>query len=216
MSPLPERPLEPRDRRSRYRNMNVSSVARAYVFSFGVAVAALGLPGSALAADVAVDPAHTSASFSVKHLTLTTISGTIGVKDASIGVAADDTLTSAKATLDLTTIDTKFADRDADLKSDHWFNVAADPTMTFVSTKITGDKSNMTVVGNLTFHGKTNPVTLTAQYGGTVKDTRGRTHIGYTATGTLDRTRWDLGTSYPPAVVGDDITITIELEAIVK
>jgi len=196
--------------------MNVSNAGRARIVSLGVAVAAFCLPAHVLAADIAVDPAHTSASFSVKHLTLTTISGTIGVKDASIAVAPDDTLISAKATLDLTTIDTKFADRDADLKSDHWFDVAADPTMTFVSTKITGDKSNMTVVGNLTFHGKTNPVTLVAQYGGTVKDPRGRTHIGYTATGTLDRTLWGVGTSYPPAIVGNEVTITIELEAIVK
>ena len=74
----------------------------------------------------------------MKHLTLTTISGSIGVKEAKIGVAADDTLTSADAVLDLSTIDTKFSQRDDDLKSDHWFDVAKYPTMTFKSTKITG------------------------------------------------------------------------------
>ncbi len=176
-------------------------------------VAAAAFPGLARA-DVAVDPAHTSASFSVKHFTLTTISGTIGVKTAAIAVGADDTLTSAKADLDLTTIDTKFGDRDADLKSDHWFDVAKYPTMSFVSTKITGDKSAMTVVGNLTFHGMTNPVTLTAKFDGSVKDPKGNTHVGYSATGTIDRTKWDLGAAYPPAIVGDDIAIDIELEAI--
>jgi polyisoprenoid-binding protein YceI len=167
-------------------------------------------------ADVVVDPAHTSASFSVKHLTLTTVSGTIGVKDATIAVGPDGALTAMHADLDLLTIDTKFADRDADLKSDHWFDVARDPTMTFASTKISGDAKAMTVVGNLTFHGKTNPVTLSAVYEGSITDKRGRTHRGYTATGTIDRTAWGLGTSYPPAIVADDITITIELEAIDK
>ncbi len=165
-------------------------------------------------AGVTVDPAHTSASFSVKHLTLTTVSGSIAVKDATLGVAPDGTLTSAKAELDLATIDTKNADRDADLRSDHWFDTAKYPTMTFTSTKITGDKAAMSMVGTLAFHGKTNPVTLTAKYDGSVTDPKGRTHIGYSATGTVDRTAWDLGPNYPPAIVGDDITITIELEAL--
>ena len=47
-----------------------------------------------------------------------------------------------------------------------------------------------------------------------VKDGRGRTHVGYTATTTIDRTQWNLGTSFPPAIVGNDVTVTIELEAI--
>jgi len=179
-----------------------------------VAIVALAAFPAGARADLAVDPAHTSASFSVKHFTLTTVSGTIGVKSAAIAVGADDTLTSAKADLDLTTIDTKVADRDADLKSDHWFDVAKYPTMSFVSTKITGDKTAMSVLGNLTFHGVTNPVTLTAKFDGSVKDPKGNTHIGYSATGTIDRTKWGLGAGYPPAIVGDDITIDIELEAI--
>jgi len=183
--------------------------------SIAVALAATILPGMARA-DLIVDPPHTSASFSVKHFTLTTVSGSIGVKDATIAAAPDGTLTSAKADLDLTTIDTKFADRDADLKSDRWFDVTQYPTMTFVSTKITGDKSAMTVAGTLTFHGKTNPVTLTANYDGSVKDPRGRTHVGYSATGTIDRTRWGLGPNFPPAIVSNDIKISIELEAIEK
>ena len=195
--------------------MRLSSAAPGRLLA--VAAAALFMSQApASAADIPVDPAHTSATFSVKHLTLTTISGTIGVKDASIAIAPGDVLTSAKATLDVATIDTKFPDRDADLKSDHWFNVAADPTMTFVSTRITGDKANMTILGNLTFHGKTNPVTLVAKFEGSVKDQKGRTHVGYSATGTIDRTQWGVGTSYPPAIVGDDITLTIEVEAVEK
>jgi polyisoprenoid-binding protein YceI len=166
-------------------------------------------------ADVTIDPNHTSATFSVKHLTISTVSGKIGIKDATISIAPDDTLTSAKAELDLSTIDTQVADRDDDLKSDHWFDIAKYPTMTFKSTKITGDKTALTVVGDLTFHGKTNPVTLTAVYQGSIKDPRGRTHIGYTATGVVDRSLWNLGPNFPTAVVANEITITIQLEAIV-
>jgi polyisoprenoid-binding protein YceI len=177
-------------------------------------IAALGIPNAARA-DVTIDPNHTSATFSVKHLTISTVSGKIGIKDATISIAPDDTLTSAKAELDLSTIDTQVADRDDDLKSDRWFAIAKYPTMTFQSTKITGDKSALTVAGNLTFLGKTNPVTLTAAYQGSIKDPRGRTHIGYVATGIVDRSLWDLGPNFPAAVVANQITITIELEAIV-
>jgi polyisoprenoid-binding protein YceI len=187
----------------------------ASVIFIAMAFGAMVLPKTARA-DLTVDPPHTSASFSVKHFTLTTVRGSIGVKDATIAAAPDGTLTSAKADLDLSTIDTKFADRDADLKSDRWFDVAQYPTMTFASTKITGDKTAMTVAGTLTFHGKRNPVTLTANYDGSVNDPRGRTHVGYSATGTIDRTLWGLGPSFPPAIVGNDIEISIELEAIEK
>ena len=165
--------------------------------------------------DLDADAAHTSATFSVKHLTLTTISGTIGVKSAKIAIDANDVLTAAQATLDLSTIDTKFSQRDDDLKSDHWFDVAKYPTMTFKSTKITGDKSAMSVVGDLSYHGVTKPVTLAAAFEGSVRDGRGRTHVGYTAMTTIDRTQWDVGTNFPPAVVGDNVTVTIELESIV-
>ena len=152
-------------------------------------LASISVPIAARA-DVTIDPNHTSATFSVKHLTLTTVSGKIALKDATIAIAADDTLTSAHADLDLSTIDTQVADRDDDLKSDRWFDIAKYPTMTFESTKITGDKSALTVAGNLTFHGKTNPVILTAKYEGSIKDPRGRTHIGYVATGIVDRSLW--------------------------
>jgi len=179
------------------------------------AAGAIAMPLVATATDLDADGAHTSASFSVKHLTLTAVGGTIGVKSAKIGIDASDVLTSAQATLDLTTIDTKFAQRDDDLKSDRWFDVARYPTMTFKSSKITGDKSAMTVAGDLTYHGVTKPVTLMASFEDSVKDGRGRTHVGYTATTTIDRTQWGVGTSYPPAVVGDDVTVTIQLEAIV-
>jgi len=171
--------------------------------------------GAASATVLTVDPAHTSATFSVKHLTLTTVSGTIALKSASVAAGPDGALTQADATFDLATIDTHESDRDADLKSDHWFDVAADPELTFTSTKISPlSGGTQTIEGDLRFHGVTNPVTLTATYAGSVKDRRGRTHLGYTATATIDRTKWNLGPGYPPAIVGNDITITIELEAI--
>jgi polyisoprenoid-binding protein YceI len=172
--------------------------------------------GPACAADVTLHAdMDTTASFSVKHYTLTTVAGTIGVKEATIVAGDDHVIKEASATLDLNALDTHSSDRDGDLKSDKWFDVATYPTMTFKSTKVDpGSDGAMTVSGDLTFHGVTKPVTLAAKYEGSVKDGRGRTHVAYSATGTLDRTAWNLGTSFPALLVGDDVTITLEFEAI--
>jgi len=193
--------------------MSVSTASRTMLHA---AVALLLCATSAVAAvSVKVDPAHTSATFRVKHLTLTTISGTIAVKSADIAIGDNNVLTQANATLDLSTIDTHESDRDSDLKSDHWFEIAKYPEMTFKSTKIdAGTGPAMTIVGDLTFHGITKSITLAGTYDGTVKDNRGRTHVGYSATGTIDRTAFNLGPNFPDAVVGNNVTITIELEGI--
>jgi polyisoprenoid-binding protein YceI len=184
----------------------------AVLFALGIAFAS---PAALAAAPAAtVDPDHTSASFSVRHLTLTTVSGTIGIKDATIVLGDKNLLKEADATLDLQTIDTHETDRDKDLRSGRWFDVANDPLMTFKSTKIDpGPGDTMTITGDLTFHGVTKPVTLSAKYEGSVKDQKGVTHLGYSATTTIDRTAWGIGANFPPAIVGNDVTITLELEA---
>jgi polyisoprenoid-binding protein YceI len=171
--------------------------------------------GARAAVTATVDPAHTSASFSVKHLTLTTVSGAIPLKSATIAIGDGNVLTEADATFDISKIDTHESDRDADLRSEHFFDVAKFPDMTFKSTKIdAGSAGAMTIAGDLTMHGVTKPVSLAAKFEGTIKDAKGRTHVGYTGTVTIDRTLWGIGPNYPPAVVGNEITITIELEAI--
>ncbi len=182
-----------------------------------VAIGALALLGTvARSAEPppAVDLSHTTASFSVKHLTLTTVTGNVAAKDVKLAVGADHVPTSVVADFDLKTIDTREAQRDDDLRSERWFDVAKYPEMTFKSTKITGDPKAITIAGELSIHGITKPVTLAAKYEGVVTDGRGRTHSGYTATTTFDRTQWGIGTSFPPVVVGNDITVTIQLEAI--
>lgn len=179
-----------------------------------VALATTGVVAFSAEPMPAVDLSHTTASFSVKHLTLTTVTGNIAARDVRLAVGADHVPTSVVADFDLKTIDTRESRRDDDLRSDHWFDVAKYPEMTFKSTKITGDAKAIAIAGDLSIHGVTKPVTLTAKYEGAVTDGRGRVHTGYTATTTFDRTQWGIGTSFPPVVVGNDITVTIELEAI--
>ncbi len=177
-----------------------------------IALATIPLISSADTA-VTVDHDHTSAAFTVSHLTITKVTGTIPVADATMSVAPNEMPTAVKISFDLAKITTQNEKRDADLRSDHWFNVASTPDMSFVATKVTpGADGAFIMTGNLTMHGVTKPVTLTGKYEGKV-ELQGRTHLGYTATTKLDRTQWNVG-AFPPAIVGNDISIQIELEAI--
>ena len=162
---------------------------------------------------VAVDHDHTSAAFTVSHLTITKVTGTIPVADAAMSVGTNEMPTAVKISFDLAKVTTQNDKRDADLRSDHWFDVAKTPDMSFVATKITpGADGAFVMTGTLTMHGVTKPVTLMGKYEGKV-ELQGKTHLGYTATATLDRTQWNVG-SFPPAIVGNNISVQIELEAI--
>ena len=100
--------------------------------------------------------------------------------------------TAISATFSAKDIDSQSADRDKDLRSADWFETDKFPTMTFVSKSITGTPQAFTVVGDLTMHGVTKPVTLAAKTIGKMTDARSRTHVGYTATANLDRRDWGL------------------------
>jgi polyisoprenoid-binding protein YceI len=102
--------------------------------------------------------------------------------------------------------------RDGDLRSDHFFDAAAFPTISFTSTKVEGtDPSHFTIEGNLTMRGQTRPVTLTAQVVASGKSPRGRSIVAYAATVTIDRTQW--GMTYGPAIVGNDVDLSLNAEA---
>jgi polyisoprenoid-binding protein YceI len=178
-------------------------------------VAALAVP--AAAADYGVDPAHSQATFTVSHLTVTHVSGQIPIESASVSTGANDLPTKVEATLDLKGVDTREPDRDRDLRSDDFFDVAKYPAMTFVSRKIEGAPGAFTIAGDLTFHGVTKPVVLAAKLEGKVTDGKGRTHLGYSARTTIDRRDWGLTwgkTNGGALVVGNEITIDLTVEAI--
>src|ERR1700689_5920149 len=109
-----------------------------------------------------LDPAHSNAQFSVRHLGIsnvqgefTKVTGTVQLDDQDISKST------VNATIDVNSLDTRVQNRDNDLKSGHFFDVAKYPTITFQSTKITNtgdDTSKMT--GNLTLHGVTKGVTF--------------------------------------------------------
>ncbi len=177
------------------------------------------LAGPAAAADYALDPAHSQATFTVSHLTVTKVSGQIPVQSAQVSAGSNDLPTKVDATLDLKGVDTREPDRDKDLRSDDFFDVAKYPTMTFASKKVEGTPGAFTISGDLTFHGVTKPIVLAAKLEGKVTDGKGRTHLGYTATTTIDRRDWGLNwgkTNGGALIVGNEVTISLTVEAVSK
>jgi polyisoprenoid-binding protein YceI len=167
------------------------------------------------------DQAHSNAEFVVTHLTISSVHGTIPIVSSQATVDSHFTPQSIEAKLDATAIDTHNADRDKDLRESNWFNVAVYPTINFRSTKITpSSDGKFEVLGTLTIHGVSKPVTLDAKFLGSVVDARGRTHAGYTATTTVDRRDFglDWGKTTPGGqlVVADEVGINLNIEGILQ
>jgi polyisoprenoid-binding protein YceI len=181
-------------------------------------VAALAAP--ALAADYAVDPNHTQATFTVTHLAISRVSGKVPVTAGSATLGANDVPSAISMTLSAKDIDTQSADRDRDLRSPDWFDVDKFPTMTFVAKSVTGTPQALNITGDLTMHGVTKPVTFTAKEIGKMTDARGRAHVGYSASTTIDRRNWGLnwGRTTPGGslIAGNDVTIDLNVEIVAK
>lgn len=160
-----------------------------------------------------VDPVHSTAQFTARHFGIVPVIGTIPIKSATVKLSEGSQIPVAvNASLDPAQLDTHNSERDGDLRSDHFFDVATDPVMTFTSTKIGGtDPKHFTVDGDLTMHGQTHPVTLEAQVVAAGKSPRGRDIIAYAATSTIDRSQW--GMTYGPVIVGNSIDISLNIEA---
>lgn len=161
------------------------------------------------------DKAHSEVDFSILHLGLSHVNGRFGNIGGSIAWdEADITKSTVNVTIDVGSIDTGVSPRDADLKSANVFDVAQFPTATFVSTGIAKTGSGLTVNGNLTLHGVTKPVTLAVEGPtGPIQGMDHKPHAGFSATTTISRNAFGIASKYPTAVLGDDVKLTIELDA---
>ena len=160
------------------------------------------------------DPMHSEVDFTVTHLTIANVHGKFGNVAAQLQFdAADITKSTVKATINLDGVDTGVAPRDSDLKSPNFFNVASFSTATFTSTSVTKTSSGLAVNGNLTLHGVTKPVVLTVEGpNGPVQGMDHKQHAGFSATTTLSRAAFGIGTSFPTSIVGDEVKLSIDLD----
>jgi polyisoprenoid-binding protein YceI len=165
----------------------------------------------------AIDPAHSEIGFSVAHLVISKIRGNFTGFTGTLELGTDDVPTSIAGSVELASISTREEKRDAHLKSPDFFDAENFPTISFVSTSITGSASDFTVVGNLTMHGATNSITLKGELGGRTVDPWGNNRVAYSATGKLDRTTYGISFAAPHAhglMIGNDVTITLEIQAV--
>jgi polyisoprenoid-binding protein YceI len=163
------------------------------------------------------DPAHSEVDFSIRHGGVSNVHGRFGNVAATLVYnEADVSKSTVTATIDVGTVDTGESPRDTHLKTDAFFDIAKFPTATFTSTSVVKNGNKLTVGGNFTLHGVTKPVTLDVE-GPSVPLENGmdhKLHSGFSATTTLSRTAYGIGTSFPSVLVGDEVKLTIELEII--
>jgi polyisoprenoid-binding protein YceI len=162
------------------------------------------------------DPAHSEVDFSVTHLTISQVHGRFGHVTATVTLDEGDiTKSSVTATIDVTGIDTGEDARNNHLKTDSFFDVAKFPTATFTSTSVTKTGDGLSIAGNLTLHGVTKPVVLTAQGpAGPVPGMDHKQHAGFSASTTISRTAFGIGSSFPTQAVGDDVKLNIDLDVV--
>lgn len=167
-----------------------------------------------------IDPNHSAAQFSVKHLGISTVRGAFSKVSGSVHYdPSDPTKSSIDATIDANTIDTRVQARDNDLRSANYFDVQKYPTLTFKSKRVekAGD-GKLKVIGDLTIHGTTKEVTLDvdgpsspianpAQMGGGQR-------MGASATTKINRN--DFGVSGGGKMISDEVTITLDIEMVHK
>jgi polyisoprenoid-binding protein YceI len=161
------------------------------------------------------DKNHSEVDFSILHLSLSKVHGRFGNIGGSIVMnEADITKSTVNVTIDVTTVDTGVAQRDSDLKGPNIFDVGQFPTATFVSTSVAKSGSGLTVMGNLTLHGVTKPVTLNVEGPtGPVQGMDKKPHAGFSATTTISRADFGIASKMPSAVLGDEVKLTIDVDA---
>ena len=162
------------------------------------------------------DPSQSKVNFTIRHLSMTDVRGSIGDVSATIRYdAADVAQSSVSATIGVNTVTTGEDGRDDEIKSSDFFGVDDFPAATFTSTSVSKNGSGLWIRGNLTLHGVTRPVVLDAQ-GPTppVRGADGKPRSSFLATATIDRTAFNIGNNYPAAIVGDEVKLQIDLKVI--
>jgi polyisoprenoid-binding protein YceI len=186
-----------------------------------IATVLLTVPALAGASTWNIDADHSNIQFKVRHLMVSNVKGVFGKVQGTVDID-DKNITKSKVavTIDTESINTGVVKRDEHLKSADFFDVAKFPTMTFVSTKVAKNgKDKLKVTGDLTLHGVTRSVQLDVEGpSADSKDPWGKTRRGASASTKINRKDfglvWNKALETGGVVVGDEITINLEVEMI--
>jgi polyisoprenoid-binding protein YceI len=164
-----------------------------------------------------IDPSHSSAQFSVRHMMISTVRGQFGgVKGTVVYDPKNPAASTVEATIDVTTINTGQAKRDSDLKSEDFFDAKRYPEMKFKSKNIEiAGPGKLKVTGDLTINAITRPVVLDVD-GPTppIRDPQGREKVGVNATTKVSRK--EFGILYNPIMEGGGVTVSDEVSIVLE
>ena len=180
------------------------------------------LPALAQTSTWNIDPAHSTAQFTVRHLGISNVTGNFTKVTGSVVLNEKDiTQSQVNASIDASSIDTRVEMRDKDLKSPNFFDVEKYPTLEFKSKKITNSGGKVQLVGDLTIHGTTREVTLDVEGpSAELTDPWGGIRRGFSAATSINRK--DFGLVYNnllktgEALVGDIVKIQLDIEIVKK
>ncbi|BCS53363.1 YceI family protein [Geobacter sp. SVR] len=186
-------------------------------------ITALALPALAPASTWNIDPDHSNVGFKVRHLMVSNVKGNFEKHTGVIDLNDKDiTKSRVEVTIDTNSINTNVQKRDEHLRSADFFDVAKYPTMTFVSKKVAkAGQDKLKVTGDLTLHGVTRQVVLDVDgLSKESKDPWGNIRRGTTASTKINRKDyglvWNAALETGGVAVGEEVTITMEIEMIRK
>jgi polyisoprenoid-binding protein YceI len=166
----------------------------------------------------AVDTNHSSIGFSIRHLGVSKVRGRFTRFDAEVIVGETLDTTIVNATVEVASIDTANADRDAHVLSPDLIDVARRPTLVFRSTRVGGAGWEYQVDGDLTIGDITRPIVLAVELGGIEALPGGSRHAGFEATTEIRRQDFGIDMAMPPGVsavvLGDVVKIDIDLQLV--
>jgi len=168
-----------------------------------------------------LDPVHSEVSFTVRHLMVSKVRGRFARFDGTLVTADNPLHSSVEARVDLTSIDTGNADRDAHVRSADFLDVEQFPELTYRSTGIRTAGDGLVVDGELSLHGVTKQVPLELEVNGFQANTpMGDTRVGFSARAEIDRGDFGIEFNAPldngGVVLGNRIQITLEVEAVLQ
>ena len=171
-----------------------------------LAAGAVALIAAAPPVSRAIDPGRSTATFSVQHIFVSNVVGSVPIVDGRVTLAPGTRVpTSVTATLDPSGIATGDRDRDAALRGEDWFDVARYPHWTFASTTILRTAMGFTMDGMLTIHGVSRPERLEVSVAGNAE------HPIYHATGKIDRHAFGMHVVRLDPVIGNPVTIALDI-----
>jgi polyisoprenoid-binding protein YceI len=169
------------------------------------------LPGANAADTYKVDPAHTRVGFSIRHMGISHVKGVFDEFEGAL-VLDKEVIKEASATIQVKSVNTRVHQRDNHLRGADFFDAAKYPVITFKTKRVESSGGQTRLIGDFTMHGVTKELVLPVTLSGPVKDPQGNVRIGLEAGAKLNRK--DYGINYSAALVGVEVAIEINAEAI--